>query len=109
MAVASVTREQFEIRSDVEVIHIPTGADFRAYPTGGQRFNPDAPRFRAVGKVPDGRFVGRLEIADVQHLARPGSFGKTHEQGLFLGKGHVFALASAHECATAPHRPRVLV
>ena len=32
MAVASVTREQFEIRSEVEVVHIPTGADFRAYP-----------------------------------------------------------------------------
>ena len=37
MAVASVTREQFEIRSEVEVIHIPTGADFRAYPYS----NPD--------------------------------------------------------------------
>ena len=32
MAVAPVTREQFEIRSEVEVVHIPTGADFRAYP-----------------------------------------------------------------------------
>jgi hypothetical protein len=28
----SVTREEFEIRSEVEVVHIPTGADFRAYP-----------------------------------------------------------------------------
>ena len=37
MASASVTREQFEIRSDVEVVHIPTGADFRAYPYS----NPD--------------------------------------------------------------------
>ena len=32
MTLASVTREQFEIRSEVEVVHIPTGADFRAYP-----------------------------------------------------------------------------
>ena len=32
MALAPVTREQFEIRSEVEVVHIPTGADFRAYP-----------------------------------------------------------------------------
>ena len=32
MALASVTREQFEIRSEVEVVHIPTGAAFRAYP-----------------------------------------------------------------------------
>ena len=32
MALASVTREQFEIRSEVEVVHIPTGTDFRAYP-----------------------------------------------------------------------------
>ncbi|MGA7453420.1 MAG: hypothetical protein WBW73_19785 [Rhodoplanes sp.] len=37
MALASVTREQFEIRSEVEVVHIPTGADFRAYPYS----NPD--------------------------------------------------------------------
>jgi hypothetical protein len=29
---APVTREQFEIRSEVEVVHIPTGAVFRAYP-----------------------------------------------------------------------------
>ena len=32
MALAFVTREQFEIRSDVEIVHIPTGTDFRAYP-----------------------------------------------------------------------------
>lgn len=31
MALASVTRGQFEIRSDVEIVHIPTGTDFRAY------------------------------------------------------------------------------
>ena len=37
MVSASVTREQFEIRSEVEVVHIPTGADFRAYPYS----NPD--------------------------------------------------------------------
>jgi hypothetical protein len=37
MALASVTREQFEIRSEVEVVHLPTGADFRAYPYS----NPD--------------------------------------------------------------------
>jgi len=29
---ASVTREQFEIISEVEVVHIPTGAYFRAFP-----------------------------------------------------------------------------
>jgi hypothetical protein len=29
---ASVTREQFEIRSEFEVVHIPTGAVFQAYP-----------------------------------------------------------------------------
>jgi len=28
----TVTREQFEIRSEVEVVHIPTGAVFWAYP-----------------------------------------------------------------------------
>ena len=32
MASASVTREQFKIKSEVEVVHIPTGAVFQAYP-----------------------------------------------------------------------------
>ena len=34
---ASVTREQFRIRSELEVVHIPTGAIFSAYPYS----NPD--------------------------------------------------------------------
>ena len=34
---ASVTREQFKIRSELEVVHIPTGAVFTAYPYS----NPD--------------------------------------------------------------------
>src|SRR5271156_649067 len=51
---------------------------------------------RAVaGFVPDGLFVGRLEIMDVQHLAGSGGSAKTIQQGPFLGQGHVFALASA--------------
>ena len=29
---ASVTRDQFEIRSEFEIVHIPTGAVFQAYP-----------------------------------------------------------------------------
>ncbi len=37
MALAFVTREQFKIRSEMEVVHIPTGSDFRAYPYS----NPD--------------------------------------------------------------------
>jgi hypothetical protein len=28
----SVSRDQFEIRSGLEVVHLPTGAVFRAYP-----------------------------------------------------------------------------
>lgn len=28
----TVTREQFKVRSDLEVVHIPTGATFLAYP-----------------------------------------------------------------------------
>ena len=34
---ASVTREEFTIRSELEVVHIPTGAVFSAYPYS----NPD--------------------------------------------------------------------
>ena len=37
MGFASVAREQFEIRSELEVVHIPTGAVFRAHPYS----NPD--------------------------------------------------------------------
>ena len=37
MALASVTREQFNVRSELEVIHIPTEAVFHAYPYS----NPD--------------------------------------------------------------------
>ena len=33
----SVTREEFKIRSELEVVHIPTGAVFSAYPYS----NPD--------------------------------------------------------------------
>src|SRR5271156_1043223 len=51
---------------------------------------------RAVaGFEPDGLFVGRLEIVDVQHFAGSGGLGKAHQQGLFLGLRHVLALASA--------------
>jgi phasin len=32
MSLAPVTREQFEVRSELEVVHIPTGAIFRAHP-----------------------------------------------------------------------------
>ena len=37
MKLASVKREEFEIRSELEVVHIPTGAVFSAYPYS----NPD--------------------------------------------------------------------
>src|SRR6202795_2114202 len=51
---------------------------------------------RAVaGGVPDGLFVGRLEIMNVQHFARPGGIGKTPQQGLFLSQRHVLAFAPA--------------
>jgi hypothetical protein len=29
---ASVTRDEFEVRSELEAVHLPTGAVFRAYP-----------------------------------------------------------------------------
>ena len=49
---------------------------------------------RAVaGFVADGLLVSRLDIVDVQHLARSGGLGKTRQQSLFLCQGHVLALA----------------
>ena len=51
---------------------------------------------RAVaGRMPDRLFIGRLEIVDVQHLARPSGVGKAGEQSFFLGQRHVLALAAA--------------
>ena len=32
MVLASVTRVEFKIRSELEIVHIPTGAIFQAYP-----------------------------------------------------------------------------
>jgi hypothetical protein len=38
MAVATVlTREQFQIRSEMEIVHLPTGAVFHAYPYSDPR------------------------------------------------------------------------
>jgi hypothetical protein len=37
MASVLVTREEFKIRSELEIVHIPTGAVFQAYPYS----NPD--------------------------------------------------------------------
>src|SRR6516225_9055989 len=51
---------------------------------------------RAVaGRMPDRMFIGRLEIVDVQHLARTGSLGKARQQSLFPGQRHVLALTAA--------------
>src|ERR1700745_3098149 len=50
---------------------------------------------RAVaGRMPDRLFIGRLEIVDVQHLARTGSLGKARQQSLFPGQRHVLALTA---------------
>jgi hypothetical protein len=41
---------------------------------------------RAVaGGVPDGSFIGTLEILDVQHLSGPSRLGEARQQGLLLG------------------------
>jgi len=38
MTFASIlTRDQFQVRSDLEVVHLPTGAVFRAYPYSDPR------------------------------------------------------------------------
>src|ERR1700730_5180408 len=48
-----------------------------------------------AGFVPDGLFVSRLEIVNVQHFAGSSGLGKAHQQGFFLFQRHVLALASA--------------
>ena len=65
---------------------------------------------RAVaGLVPDGLFVGRLEIVDVQQFARPGRLGKPRQQGLFLSQGHVLALAPAARLASQRLEPALVI
>ena len=65
---------------------------------------------RAVaGLVPDGLFVGRLEIVDVQQFTCPGSLGKTRQQGLFLSHGHVLAFAPAARLASQRLEPAVVI
>src|SRR5215470_4153893 len=62
-----------------------------------------------AGRVPDGLFVGYLEIVDIQQLARPGGFGKAHQQGLFLSQGHILALATAAWLASQRLEPAVVI
>src|SRR3984893_15900545 len=48
-----------------------------------------------AGFVPDGPFVARFEIVDVQYFVGSGGLGKAEHQGFFLFQRHVLALASA--------------
>ena len=65
----SVTREHFKIRSELEVVHIPTGAVFSAYPYS----NPDdmlesvRVNWGRAGAQPDSR------EADAQQVRRMAS------------------------------------
>src|SRR5271165_1082591 len=65
---------------------------------------------RAVaGRMPDRLFIGRLEIVDIQHLARPGGLGKTRQQSLLPGKRHVLALAAADRLRLERLDPAVVI
>jgi hypothetical protein len=65
---------------------------------------------RAVaGGVPDGLFVCALDIVNVQHLASAGGFGKTRQQGLFLGQAHVLAHPSADRLWLECLEPAVVI
>ena len=61
---------------------------------------------RAVaGRMPDRLFISRLEVVDVQHLARTGSLGKARQQSLFPGQRHVLALTAADRGTKLPQAP----
>jgi hypothetical protein len=61
---APVTREQFEIRSEVEVVHVPTGAVFRAYP-----YKTPDDMLQSV-RVNWGRSVVQADYAEqIRHMA----------------------------------------
>lgn len=48
-----------------------------------------------AGRVPDGLFIGRREIIDVEHIARTDGPVEPCQQSLLLGQRHVRALAPA--------------
>ena len=73
---ASVTREQFKIRSELEVVHIPTGAVFSAYPysnpdeigTTRARVSHFMNKFRQLGFIDLAVERGSARSAADQHL-----------------------------------------
>ena len=65
---------------------------------------------RAVaGRMPDRLFVGRFEIVNIQHLARPGGLSKVRQQSLLPGKRHILALAPADRLRLERLDPTALI
>ncbi len=64
----SVSRDEFEVRSELEAVHLPTGAVFRAYPYS----NPED-MVRSI-RVQGGRAGSRpLSSDDVEQIRRVAS------------------------------------
>ena len=58
----SVTRDEFKIRSELEVVHIPTGAVFSAYPYSNPDDMLESVRviWRRADALPDAEQVQRM-------------------------------------------------
>jgi hypothetical protein len=52
----------------------------------------------------DRLFIGRLEVVDVQQLARPRGLGKLRQQRLLFRKRHVLALPATDRKPDEPGR-----
>ena len=67
MPLAPVTREQFEVRSELEVVHIPTGAVFRAHPYShpGDMLQSMRVNWNEAGTPPEGPGDYAVEVQRV--------------------------------------------
>ena len=64
----SVTREQFEVRSELEVVHIPTGIVFRVHPYTDPRDRLQSIKVSGRVGVPTGEYFEQLQRVASQLL-----------------------------------------
>ena len=68
MTSKSVTREQFEVRSELEVVHIPTGIVFRVHPYTTLHDRVQSIKVWGRAGLPMGDYFNRLESVASQLL-----------------------------------------
>ena len=115
MAVASVIREQFKIRSEVEVVHIPTGAEFRAYPYSNPddmlqsvkvSWGGDSGPAESTGGYAEQvrRMASQLLLERAHQVARDRRLGMVSNRDTFVHKVFPFAGTTAVTSAMEVHQ-----